>query len=124
MAWSDELAAVAQAWADNLKASGCAFEHSGNRRYGENLSYFMPEGMMSPEDVATGWYDEVSAYDFRAGRFGFNTGHFTQLVWAASTRLGCGVSMCNGGELWVCNYDPPGNVQGAFGPNVKPTSCK
>lgn len=38
-------------------------------------------------------------------------GHYTQVVWRDSERLGCGVGDCTGGgEIWVCNYDPPGNV--------------
>lgn len=121
--WSPKLAAVAQSWADSLKQAGCAFEHSKQSPYGENLSFFAPAGSSSPDDVATGWYNEVSAYDFTKGAFGFNTGHFTQVVWRGTQSVGCGQSECNGGELWVCNYDPPGNMSGAFGQNVRPTGC-
>jgi uncharacterized protein YkwD len=122
--WSEELAAVAQAWADRLKKAGCAFEHSQGSPFGENLSFFAPVGSSSPDDVATGWYSEVSAYNFAKGSFDFNTGHFTQVVWRGTRALGCGQSQCNGGELWVCNYDPPGNMMGAFQQNVLPTTCK
>ena len=121
--WSAELAAVAQSWADSLKQAGCAFEHSKQSPYGENLSFFAPAGSSRPDDVATGWYNEVSAYDFTKGEFGFDTGHFTQVVWRGTKSLGCGQSECNGGELWVCNYDPPGNMAGAFKQNVRPTGC-
>ncbi|OON18695.1 hypothetical protein X801_05448 [Opisthorchis viverrini] len=36
------------------------------------------------------------------------------MVWAGSTRLGCGVKHCpkNGTTLYVCNYKPPGNYRG------------
>jgi hypothetical protein len=27
-------------------------------------------------------------------------------------------------DVWVCNYDPPGNMDGEFGKNVVATSCK
>ncbi len=121
--WSSKLAKVAQSWADQLKVARCAFEHSQQSPYGENLSYFAPVGSRSPDDLVTGWYSEVSEYDFTKGSFGFNTGHFTQVVWQGTRSVGCGMSECNGGELWVCNYDPPGNMGGAFGKNVQPLGC-
>ena len=42
--------------------------------------------------------------------------HYTQLVWAKTTRLGCAVNICPQSSfpvLVVCNYDPPGNMGGA-----------
>src|SRR6185436_19216608 len=35
--WSKEVAAVAQRWANKLRAAHCAFDHS-NGKYGENLA--------------------------------------------------------------------------------------
>mmetsp|Transcript_115894 Transcript_115894/g.360990 ORF Transcript_115894/g.360990 Transcript_115894/m.360990 type:complete len:186 (-) Transcript_115894:81-638(-) len=43
-----------------------------------------------------------------------NSGHYTQVVWRASTSVGCGVS----GALLVCEYGPAGNVVGGFQANV------
>jgi uncharacterized protein YkwD len=121
--WSAELAAVAQSWANQLKQAGCAFEHSQQSRYGENLSFFAPVGSSTPDEVVTGWYSEVSDYDFSNGSFGMDTGHFTQVVWRGTQAVGCGQSQCNGGELWVCNYNPPGNMSGSFDQNVRPKGC-
>jgi len=47
-------------------------------------------------------------------------GHYTQVVWAETTSVGCGYAICNGRDLvpsWtgdnagylVCQYSPPGN---------------
>ncbi len=121
LSWSKELAEVAQGWADTLKFNRCAFEHSTSR-YGENLAFFMPS--TTGDRAVRGWYDEVSEYDFGRPRFGMNTGHFTQVVWRETRRLGCGLAECNGGQIWVCNYDPPGNVQSMFAANVLPTGCR
>lgn len=121
--WSETLQKLAQDWADQLRDAGCAFEHRPNNRVGENLTFFAPRTSQRPEDVAYGWYSEVSLYDFAKGKFDFSTGHFTQLVWRGTRHLGCGVSTCNGGEIWVCNYDPPGNMMGSFRENVQPASC-
>ena len=46
------------------------------------------------------------------------TGHFTQVVWVASRKLGLGVARGNGKVVVVANYDPPGNLRGVFEENV------
>lgn len=122
LAWSGELASMAQAWADDLASRGCAFEHSSSP-FGENLAAGTPSAMTAGDVVAL-WHGEVERYDFRRGRFGMDTGHFTQLVWVGSQRLGCGSATCRQMRIWVCNYDPAGNVQTQFRENVLPTSCR
>lgn len=122
LSWSTELAARAQTWADKLAAEGCAFEHS-NGLYGENLARGTAGVDDDPRDIVRLWYDEVASYDFRRGG-SLATGHFTQLVWMGTRRLGCGTSTCRGKRLWVCNYDPAGNYLGEYGANVLPRSCR
>lgn len=124
LTWSDELAAEAKRWVTTLASHGCAFDHNPSTRYGENLAYFAPAGSVSEPEVADGWYREKSIYDFSRPGFSFEAGHFTQLVWAGSKRLGCASRRCGGGEIWVCNYDPPGNMQGDFERNVARGPCK
>lgn len=52
-------------------------------------------------------YDEIDDYDFDKPGFGYNTGHFTQVVWQASTKLGGATT----GELnhVTCRYKKAGN---------------
>ncbi len=121
LAWSSELAAEAQAWADTLRARGCAFEHSGGE-HGENLAAGT-SGTLGGEAVSEIWYREGARFDFRRGGFSMNTGHFTQLVWIGTERVGCGVTQCDGMDVWVCEYDPPGNVECQYRENVRPSSC-
>lgn len=110
--WSAEVAGVAQAHADK-----CVFEHSGGA-YGENL--YASTGDSKPADVVNSWVSEVADYDYASNGCSGVCGHYTQVVWANSQRLGCGVAKCSenspfGGaawEIWVCNYDPPGNWVG------------
>ncbi|MBK6512552.1 MAG: Fis family transcriptional regulator [Polyangiaceae bacterium] len=112
--WSDEIAAVAQAYAEL-----CVFEHSGGS-YGENL-YANAGQPGTVQDVVDGWVSEVADYDYESNTCSGVCGHYTQVVWAGSLRLGCGVASCTTGspfqgfdewQHWVCNYDPPGNFVG------------
>jgi hypothetical protein len=47
---------------------------------------------------------QVNGYDYSNPVYG----HFTQIVWVATTELGCGVAQCSGGAFYVCQYNPPG----------------
>jgi len=63
------------------------------------------------------WYDEIEIYDFKNPGFSSATGHFTQVVWKGSSKLGCGYQ---GGNV-VCRYcKEAGNMSGAFEENVLP----
>lgn len=112
LAWSNEIGAYAQAWAEHLAGNGCQLaHHSGGKPYGENL--FWGSQPSTAAAVVTQWAAERSAYDHATGACSGTCGHYTQLVWSKSTALGCGVASCaGGGEIWVCNYDPAGNVMG------------
>lgn len=113
LSWSPEIAAVAQAY-----AARCTFSHSASD-YGENI--FASTGSSpTPEDVVASWVDEAANYDLASNACSSTCGHYTQVVWADSLRLGCGVADCTTGspfgsgtwQIWVCNYDPPGNFAG------------
>jgi hypothetical protein len=60
-------------------------------------------------------------YDYASGSYSSATGHATQLLWRASTQLGCGWAA--GCQLLVCRYSPPGNVLGEFAQNVMPPAA-
>jgi hypothetical protein len=70
------------------------------------------------------WYKENSLYSFARPGFSVRTGHFTQLVWAGSRRVGFGLAVNSKRTtiIGVANYDPPGNVVAfsSFARNVLP----
>ncbi|HSC89555.1 MAG TPA: CAP domain-containing protein [Polyangiaceae bacterium] len=115
LAWSGTVAAQATSHAEK-----CKFEHSSGSGYGENI--YATSGTASPADVVGSWVSEVEDYDYASNSCadGAVCGHYTQVVWAKSLRLGCAAATCTqnspfgGGEwqFWVCNYDPPGNFNG------------
>ena len=112
LTWSDQLAAVAQQWADYLLRSG-EFCHRTPSRFGENL--FEIRGRPAPPTLSVDrWAAEAADYDAgrNSCRSGVRCGHYTQIIWRATKRVGCAVARAGNREVWVCNYDPPGNVIG------------
>jgi pathogenesis-related protein 1 len=112
MTWNATVAAAAQAW-----ANGCKYDHNPTSPYGENI--FASTGGSTPAAVVGDWVSEKSNYNYGANTCSGTCGHYTQVVWRNSIRLGCGVRNCTTGspfsgggnwQFWVCNYDPPGNV--------------
>lgn len=115
LAWSTEDAAVAKAYAEK-----CTFEHNRDRGdRGENL--YAATGSSTISDVVKSWAAEAASYDYASNKCSGTCGHYTQLVWGATTHVGCAVKDCTtnspfGGkgawQIWVCDYSPPGNYVG------------
>jgi pathogenesis-related protein 1 len=108
--WSDQLARVALDWANHLIATG-SFGHRPNNSYGENL-YSISGGTVSPAQVVGYWAREAQGYDIRSNTCSSICGHYTQIVWGTTRAVGCAVVNDRRREVWVCNYDPPGNIVG------------
>ncbi|MDB4973705.1 MAG: hypothetical protein JWN48_2046 [Myxococcaceae bacterium] len=137
MVWDRDVAAYAQQWADMLAMTSCSTprHRSGaelqQKGYGENLATFgATQGAGSTaQQAVSGWAAEVACWTY--GTFAKTDkcdstcyknlhsdgcGHYTQVVWRKSTRLGCGVASCMAGQfkqdIWICNYSPAGNYVG------------
>jgi uncharacterized protein YkwD len=103
------LVANAQAW-----ASQCTYKHASS---GENLA--AARGMVVD---GQGWIDEKNVWDCATDGCSGVCGHYTQAIWAKSTKIGCYAAACTGNcppdlssdpnaswELLVCRYGAPGN---------------
>ncbi|CAN0921007.1 Pathogenesis-related protein 1 [Linum grandiflorum] len=118
MRWDNRVAAFARDYGNKIKAN-CDFKHSGGP-YGENLAFGRPD-ITGTKSVQM-WVDEKKFYNCRANRCtGGECGHYTQVVWKDSTKLGCARVKCNGnkGTIVICNYSPPGNFRGR-----RPYTCR
>jgi pathogenesis-related protein 1 len=133
LTWSNEIAAFSQQWSDSLAAQECGtIAHRDQSRYGENIALRGSTRLVqpfAPEAAVAGWVAEEACWDFgtisgsercdTACAQSLNSngcGHYTQVVWRNTQRVGCGYSTCQSQgytfEIWVCNYDPPGNFIG------------
>ena len=118
--WSPELAAYAQAWADELARTGCKMRHrpdSGpwKQKHGENIFMGSPSSYYSPLNASESWYSEIKVYKHQPlnDRNWYAAGHYTQMVWNTTTAVGMGKAVCpKDAIIIVANYDPPGNVIG------------
>ena len=108
--WSKELAMRATQWALSLVEQ----DRYGLRRdgiFGENL-FEITGAVASPVYVVGAWASEKKNYNAAANICSARCGHYTQVVWRATRLVGCGVARDSRREVWVCNYDPPGNIVG------------
>jgi pathogenesis-related protein 1 len=115
LTWSTDLAAVAQKWADHLAADqACDLVHTQGGPYGENL--FGGSGrVFTAVDAVNDWYSEISKFHYAplADNTWFDSGHYTQMIWRNTTKVGMGRATCPSGRVViVAEYDPPGNYMG------------
>lgn len=118
LVWDDALARDAQAYAEDL-ARRRVFKHSkqprGNPNQGENL-WTGTRGAYRYDEMVQHWIDERRLFVNNAvpnvstsGRFE-DVGHYIQIIWRATTRVGCGFAGNRRDDYLVCRYTPAGNV--------------
>jgi len=117
--WDTTLAAHAAVWAKHLAKLG-KLEHSTNKdRPGEGENLWMgTAGAYTPSEMADAWASEKS--HFRYGAFPNVSdsgnwqvvGHYTQMIWRNTTKVGCAIASSKKWDILVCRYSPPGNWMG------------
>ena len=103
---------------DGSDSSGCDL----SSKLGENL-FMMSGAKPGPSQAMTGWYSKEESqysYDVSPG-FSTITGHFSQIAWKSTTRLGCAAAKSKTGEtwFWTCHFSKAGNVLGEFEEEVE-----
>jgi pathogenesis-related protein 1 len=110
LVWSDKLATAAQQWANSLLEKK-QFVHNPKSKFGENL-YQVEGAKATPKQVVDRWASESSAYDYKSNKCRGVCGHYTQIIWRDTKEFGCAVARGGTREVWVCEYNPPGNYVG------------
>lgn len=129
MVWNDQLAEVAQRWADQCKPT----PHDKNRRtdefsyVGQNYAWKSSSNPKRQKYLLKGmvkmWYNEVKDVFLEEVKHFVSTtpvtGHYTQVAWAKTYEVGCGFisSVKRNGRnvesVLICNYGPGGNALNA-----------
>ncbi|KAK6754754.1 hypothetical protein RB195_013630 [Necator americanus] len=108
-------------------ARKCVFRHSTRterRGLGENLfgtSAIKFDKVEAAKQASQMWWDELkesgvantSASANEWLRTDMRFGHFSQMAWETSYRLGCAVTHCPKSTMVVCQYGPAGNYVNA-----------
>ena len=119
LVWDPALGNSAAAYARTLAFTN-TFQHSdrkARRGVGENL-WMGSRGAFSVERMVSDWASEQRL--FRAGLFPAvsrsgnwaDVGHYTQIVWPSTTRVGCAIATNARADYLVCHYSPAGNMDG------------
>jgi uncharacterized protein YkwD len=122
LVWDAQLTGIAQGWADqcvDVTAPAGLIDHNANRSatypeyVGENI--YGSTGPATPSAAVNDWASEASSYDYATDTCSSVCGHYTQVVWRTTTKVGCGISTCPGltySHSIVCDYAPGGNTGG------------
>jgi hypothetical protein len=123
--WDPSLAANAKAWAmmcnntdgtpQIMDHSTAAFRSMGQPYYvGENI--FASGGDATPQAAVNLWASEGANYNYANNTCSGSTcGHYTQVVWRATVKLGCAKQNCPAIQFpstILCDYGPGGNSGG------------
>jgi pathogenesis-related protein 1 len=125
LTWDAALARTAAVWAAQCRDNGSGFiPHNPDRSVGsavyvgENIyaSTAAPGAVTGPQAVAA-WASEAADYDYASNTCaaGQVCGHYTQVVWRSTTRVGCAKQDCPALTYRtnvICDYAPGGNVSG------------
>jgi hypothetical protein len=115
--WSASLAAAAQPWARTVAGDGKLRHSDKATRPGQGENIWMGTSeFYDLEHMMARFVDEKRV--FRPGTFPkvSTTGkwedvaHYTQIIWPATTEVGCALATANDRDALVCRYSPPGNV--------------
>ncbi|KAL3532865.1 hypothetical protein ACH5RR_006386 [Cinchona calisaya] len=116
LTWDSQLEQYAKWWAGQ-RQEDCALMHSfpeDDFKLGENI-YWGSGSTWTPTDAVKTWAGEEKYYTYKTNSCAERQicGHYTQIVWKSTKRIGCARVVCGSGDVFMtCNYYPPGNYIG------------
>jgi pathogenesis-related protein 1 len=122
LTWDPALAEIARAWVvqcvDTQQPIGLVDHNAGRsdtypEYVGENI--YGSGGQASGTAAVQLWAQEEANYSYPANTCNGVCGHYTQIVWRTTTKVGCALHTCAGltyGSTVVCDYAPGGNNGG------------
>jgi len=117
--WSDRLAEFAAKWAEQLASMGGErLLHSNPRTTGQGENIWIGASGTSFAQMIRDWADEKSNFingifpNVSKTRDTNNVRNYTQMIWGATTLVGCAVIRVGNKYILVCRYWTPGNIIG------------
>jgi len=119
LVWDNTLGTAAAGYATQMAMSG-VFAHSNRAARsgtGENL-WMGTHGAFSIEAMVGGWSSEKRFFTpgifpnvSRTGNWE-DVGHYTQMIWPVTTKVGCAIASTARIDYLVCRYAYKGNIEG------------
>ena len=120
LTWDPALAAIAKAWGSQCKSDdGALIDHNAGRSngyptyVGENI--YASSGSANGPGAVSSWISEKKNYNYAKNSCSGVCGHYTQVVWKSTTKLGCALVNCPNlryPSTIICDYGPGGNMSG------------
>ncbi len=124
LTWDPALAAIATAWVTkctDVESPSGLVDHNAGRStgyptyVGENI--YASSGTANGPGAVGSWVSEKANYNHASNTCaqGKICGHYTQVVWKTTTKVGCALYDCSGltySSTIVCDYGPGGNDGG------------
>lgn len=119
LVWDPALAAAASDYAYRLARAGRLRHAPRSQRPGQGENLWIGTRGAFPVEAMVGTWS-VERRHFRRGRFPHvsrtgrwsDVGHYTAMIWPATSRFGCGLGRSARWDVLVCRYAPAGNVDG------------
>ncbi|WKX88531.1 hypothetical protein Q1695_008289 [Nippostrongylus brasiliensis] len=132
MKYDRSLEVEAQIYANKCPQSEVSSPVALRPRSGENVKIIWSDNIPYMEAVvaaAQSWWDEIAIESINPSMLFIRRLlskplapiRFTQMAWATTFRVGCGVNRCKGFTVVACRYRPRGNIVGQFVYRVGPT---
>jgi pathogenesis-related protein 1 len=87
--------------------------HETDNPHGENIYWRRAtHDSTSMAHAVRQWAGEVSDYNYSTNECSGICGHYTQIVWRNTRKMGCAKVQFGDQTFVVCKYDPPGNIIG------------
>lgn len=117
LAWSPALARAADQWASHLAQIDdlVHWGESGEADNGQGENLWMgTRGAYRLPQMVGGWSEEKKPLARMASWEDDyeKVGHYTQMVWRDTRKVGCAVRSNRSNDILVCRYWPAGNVMG------------
>jgi cysteine-rich secretory protein 1/2/3 len=111
--WYEPASKTAQYWASQCKR----LQHDDNasrkdQKFGScGQNIYIASAAMGWPAAIKAWHSEVAQFTYGSTKNVFaEVGHYTQLVWSQTHKVGCGFAKCKDGKgvfyNYICNYCP------------------
>ena len=119
LAWDAGLASAAASYGPTLAARRSLAHSPAASRPGQGENLWMGSAAaFSLDEMVGSWAAEKSLFVpgtvpnvSSSGHFS-DVGHYTQMIWRTTARLGCALHRARTSDYLICRYAPAGNVVG------------